>query len=143
MTPTEKYKLSLAGEFGVCSELSKKGYLASLTFGNCKSIDIIVSNENSSNIFLSIEVKATRSNKFVTNFFKKYITPSTSHPDYWVFVHINENDISRFFILTHEEVAELQMIRNKMTVWEHHIGVDSLEIKSLLIHENRWDKIKF
>jgi hypothetical protein len=37
---TEKYKLSMAGEYGVCAELSKRGFDASITFGNMKNISL-------------------------------------------------------------------------------------------------------
>ena len=86
----EKYKLSMAGEYGVCAELCKRGFDASITFGNMKATDIFVV---SGTVLRRIEVKTTRSTKFVTNFFqKKYFNPSQSHPDYWVLVHIDSNE---------------------------------------------------
>ena len=69
-TSKEKYRLSMAGEYGVCAELSKRGFDASITFGNAKATDVVIILENKS--FRRIEVKTTRSTRFVTGFFQKY-----------------------------------------------------------------------
>jgi hypothetical protein len=138
---TEKYKLSMAGEYGVCAELSKLGFDASITFGNMKATDIVVVIGTE---LRRIEVKTTRSTKFVTNFFqKKYFIPSQSHPDYWVLVHVDSNNNSRFFVLTHQEMGDVQMQRNGMSSWaQNQGGVDNVLLKHIVQFENQWDKIK-
>ena len=138
---TEKYKLSMAGEYGVCAELSKRGFDASITFGNMKATDIVVVIGTE---LRRIEVKTTRSTKFVTNFFqKKYFNPSQSHPDYWVLVHVDSNNYSRYFVLTHQEMGNIQMQRNGMASWKQNTkGVDNVLLKHVSQFENQWNKIK-
>lgn len=137
----EKYFLNIAGEFAVCSELAKRNILPNLTLGNKKAVDIIVFKEN--NVAITIEVKTTNKNRIVTSFLQKYKTPDFPHPDIWVMVVIDKNLQNRFFILTHSEVAYIQMKVNKVDVWkENKGGVDNIPIRFLLDYENKWDKIQ-
>ena len=140
MNTEEKHFLNLAGEYAVCSELAKRSIQANLTLGNKKAVDIIVLlNENKAK---TIEVKTTNKNRIVTGFFQKYKTPETPHPDIWIMVIIDKLLSTRFFILTHEEVAMTQMKVNKLDNWaENKGGVDNIPIKDLLEFENKWEKI--
>jgi len=137
---TEKYFLGLAGEYAVCSELAKRNIQANLTLGNNKSIDIILVDEN--NTATTIEVKTTNKNRFVTGFFQKYKTQETPHPDFWILVTIDKTFHTRFFILSHEELAKIQMARNKMTNWvENKGGVDNVLVEHVVGFENSWDSL--
>ena len=136
---TERFRLSMAGEYGVCAELSKRGYDVSITMGNAKAVDVYVF---TGNVVRRIEVKTTRSNKFVTGFFQKYFDPSQCHPDYWVLVHIDSQNISHFFILTHQEMGNVQMQRNGKNTWGPNPGgVDNVLLKHIVQFENMWSKI--
>ena len=139
-TASEKLKLSLAGEYGACAELSKRGFDVSLTLGNAKAVDIFVHLNNGA--YKRVEVKTTKGNTFVTGFFQKYYDVRAGHPDYWVLVHIDSEEASHYYILTHDEVANLQMKRNKMTVWEKIKGCDNLPRSWVAKYENMWGKIK-
>jgi len=136
----EKYRLSMSGEYGVCTELSKRGYNVSITLGNMKATDILVYINTT---LRRIEVKTTRSNRFVTGFFQKYFNPSQCHPDYWVLVHVDSNNYSRYFVLTHQEMGNIQMQRNGMASWKQNTkGVDNVLLKHVSQFENQWNKIK-
>lgn len=137
----QKYQLSMAGEYGVCAELCKRGYDISITMGNTKAVDIFVFLQDGT--MRRVEVKTTRSSRFVTRFFQKYFNKSlNNHPDIWVLVHIDTNNNSRFFILTHEEMGKVQMKRNGMTQW---VGVpkgcDNVLLSHVEQYENIWDTI--
>ena len=49
----------IAGEFYVAAELTKRGYVASLTSKNTKAIDLLASNEDGSKV-VSIQVKTSK-----------------------------------------------------------------------------------
>ncbi len=138
---TDKYMLSLAGEYAVCSELLKRQIFCALTFGNAKAADIVITAPNAKTRI--VEVKTSSSNRFVTGFFQKYPTPQTvPHPDFWVVVRIDSiSHATRFFVLTHSEMAKVQMLRNKMRKWSRVNGVDNVLLKHVIPFENRWDKI--
>jgi hypothetical protein len=137
----DKYMLGMCGEYAVCSELLKRGKMASVTMGNAKSVDIIVT-DPSSRQYKKIEVKTSQTTKFVTSFFRKYYDISMPHPDIWVLVHIDANTKAvRFFILEHEELGNIQMGRNKITSWQYSNGCDNVLLKEVLGYENRWNII--
>ena len=137
---TEKYKLSMAGEYGVCAELCKRGYDASITFGNMKATDIIILMPDKT--YRRIEVKTSRETRFVTGFFQKYFDKSRIHPDFWVLVQIDEENNSHYYILTHEEMGEVQMKRNEMDKWEKIDGCDNVLLRDLDPFKEQWDKFE-
>lgn len=137
----EKHFLNLSGEYGVCAELAKRQIHSSLTYGNHKAADIIAVNPETKKISI-IEVKTTRSNRVVTGFFQKYKTEGTQHPDFWVIVHIDKDDLSNYYILTHKEMAKVQMKRNGMKEWDYVKGVDNILLNHIEEYKNDWGKIK-
>lgn len=141
MATKNKYDIGMAGEFGVCSELYKRGYDASITLGNKKAVDIYVAIANGR--YISIEVKTSINTKIVTDFFKKYASPNQiPHPDYWVLVYIDKNNMSHYYVLSHQEMAAEQMRRNGMSQWAHvKNGVDNVLVRDLSNYENAWNKI--
>ena len=141
MAKIDKYHLSIAGEYAVCSELCRRGWDANITFGNAKATDVILHFSNGT--YKRIEVKTNQTGKFDTNFFQKYYDKTlNNHPDYWVLVDIDDNYQTRYFILTHEELGDIQMKRNGMDKWEEHFGCDNVLLRDVAAHEDRWDKIK-
>ena len=141
MAKISKYHLGMAGEYAVCSELCKREFDVSITLGNAKAVDIMVFFPDNS--CRRIEVKTSQTTKFVTKFFQKYYDKTlNNHPDYWVLVHIDEDGQSHFYVLTHEELGEIQMKRNGMTEWEKHDGCDNVLLRDIKHCEDRWDKIK-
>lgn len=142
MAKSQKNKqlLSMAGEFGAASELMKRGAIASVTFGNAKAVDIYMMDVKT-NSYKRIEVKTTSSTRFVTNFFQKYPSPTSSHPDFWILAHVDKKFITQYFILTHDEMAKIQMVRNKMSSWMAINGVDNVLLSQVCMHKDRWDKI--
>ena len=131
----------MAGEYGACAELSKRGHDVSLTMGNAKATDIILFKTNGT--FVRIEVKTSRSTRFVTNFFQKYFDKSkNNHPDYWILVHIDKQNNSHYYILTHEEMGDVQMQRNNMAEWyKVEKGCDNVLLNHVKQYENKWEKL--
>lgn len=139
-TQSQKHFIGLAGEYAVCTELAKREINASLTLGNHKAIDIIATNpENNKAHF--IQVKASNTNRIVTGFFQKYITKETLHPDFWIIVNFDKERMQHFYVLTHEEMANVQMKRNGMTEWREIKGVDNVSLNLLKEFENKFEKL--
>lgn len=143
-TQIKKQMIGMSGEFAVCAELLKRQKQCSVTYGQAKAIDIIVTNINGVPTCKTIEVKTTRNTRVVTNFFKKYPSPQSSpHPDYWVLVNIDENNQFQYYILTHDELAQEQMKRNNTNIWSpNKKGVDNLLFKNLAKYKDQWNKIQ-
>jgi hypothetical protein len=132
------------GKMRVTSELLKKGYEANIKFITAKSVKVIIIGDNEKSI--SVEVKTSRNQKkFVTNYYPKYTDSNSERPEIWVFYLPDKNansDGDRFFILTHEEVGEMQLKVNKGTKTEKGKGVDNIPLSFLenekSLCEARW-----
>lgn len=145
----EKYYLNLAGEYRVCAELLKRGIFATVTYGNMKGADIFAIGPNRRAAV--VEVKASNTSRFVTKFYQKYKSPGIEHPTFWVLYSVIQHDdgyVERFFILSHEQLADAQARRNhhedlpydeRARRVEH--GVDNVLIQDVQAHEDAWAKI--
>lgn len=143
----DKYYLNLAGEYRVASELLKRGLFATITYGHMKGIDIYVIGPQRKTTV--VEVKASNSGRFVTGFYQKFPTREVEHPDFWVLYWLRDGNNEEFFVLSHDEMAIAQRMRNKpdsTSTWESTAqefanGVDNILAKDLNEHASRWDKI--
>lgn len=94
----------VAGEYFVAAELSRKGYLASITLRNTKGVDILCSNANATKT-IAIQVKTNRRsnrewmlNQKAESFYAK------NH--FYVFVNLHDNEQQPdYFIVPSEVVA--------------------------------------
>ena len=146
----DKYYLNLAGEYRVCAELLKRGIFATVTFGNMKGADIIAVGPNRRAAV--VEVKASNSTRFVTGFYQKYKTPNGEHPTFWVLYSVRpdgETHTERFFVLSHDELAQKQARRNhrdeELSYAERVLrvasGVDNVLLDDVKEFEDQWHKI--
>jgi len=110
MADTINEKLSsvlsgVAGEYFVAGELSKRGYIASITLRNTKGVDILCSNSDASKS-VAIQVKTNRrSNRdWILN-----VKSEDYYADnlYYVFVNLNDNETAPdYFIVSSIDVAK-------------------------------------
>jgi len=68
MTKLDKAQIGLIGEYYVLAQFTARGFIATLTLGNTKGIDIIVTNQEADRLF-KVEVKTTTSKPSVTRLF--------------------------------------------------------------------------
>jgi len=95
----------VAGEYFVAAELTKRGYIASITLRNTKGVDILCSNSDASKS-VAIQVKTNRrsSRDWMLN-----IKSEDYYADnlYYVFVNLNDNKRSPdYFIVSSIDVAK-------------------------------------
>lgn len=143
----DKLHLNLAGEYRVCSELLKRGIFATVTYGNMKSCDVVAVGANRRAAI--VEVKTSQSKKFVTGFYQKFKTPDQPHPTFWVLYSVKPDE--KFFVLTHNELALVQAIRNfpgedPLPPYETRVarvakGVDNVVIENVCTWEGQWENI--
>jgi hypothetical protein len=93
----------VSGEYFVGAELSRRGYIASLTSKNTKGIDILASNEDASKT-VGIQVKTYQGSK------KSWILSKADQNYYsenicYVFVCLNGTDTPEYHIVPSIEVA--------------------------------------
>jgi len=148
--PFNKFNLNLAGEYRVAAELLLRGLYASVTFGNMKGADIFAIGSN--RLSAVVEVKASQTKTFVTGLYQKYRTQEIPCPDFWVLYSVSSSDegfTERFFVLTHQDMAEAQGDRNcpgeSLTYLQRadrvKLGVDNVRMADVDRFEGQWDKI--
>jgi len=161
------YYIEMAGEFYVLAQLYSRRYMAVLTYGSAKKVDILVSAKSGK--MFRLEVKTTESEKTLgsdkSQFDENYEWGMTEkHEDkedkdlYYCFVILRGFDkLPRFFIVSGQDVA--QYLKD---AHQHYLKVRKKETPSRNIsfrlalnpessisrkipfisadnHENRWD----
>jgi hypothetical protein len=144
---TQKYHLSLAGEFYVAAELQRRGVSAAVTYGNAKSADVVAFSTSGEKAVV-IEVKSTAQAKWVVG--GKIPAPS-SKP--WVFVHVPEDPKlpPSFFVLLQEELHQIlaplgdeyrRKYKEKHGIeYGDRAGVENLTKKQAEPFHDAWSKI--
>ncbi len=112
---TDSILTGVAGEYLVAGELSKRGYIASITLRNTRGIDILVSNRNATKS-VGIQVKSTKYSNtrswMLNEKAEKYFADNL----FYVFVNLKEgNQRPDFFIVPSKIVA--QYCKKNHTNW--------------------------
>ncbi len=155
----ERANLSCTAKCGVLSELLKRNLDAMFTAvptsvvngmqdsGEMRITERMQIGVKYDNIIKNIKVRAyTRANNFITNYYQVFSNPANEHPDYWVFVRIDERQNFHYYILTHDELGRVQRDRNDEYLRNHPeanipIGVDNVQLRHVAEYEDRWDTI--
>lgn len=138
----EKLNLNLIGKYGVMSELFKRNINASLPNGRFKNIEVKYEDNSKATII----VKTSRTDRFVTNYSRpNFHDDSKPHPDYWVITHVDNDNKSHYYILTHDEMGVIQKDRNRIYRENHPssdgVGCDNVLLSNIKNYENKWDSI--
>lgn len=135
----------VAGEYFVAAELSRRGYLASITLRNTKGVDILCSNADATKT-IAIQVKTNRrsNREWVLNH-KAESFFADNH--FYVFVNLHDNShLPDYFIIPSKVVAAI--VKERHATWLASPGknnrphIDSSIRKFADVSEdykNRWD----
>src|SRR6478672_3943790 len=98
MAKINSNNVSLAGEFAVLAQLALRGYVANMTLGHTKGIDILVANPDTGRM-RKIEVKTSQKPlKYGWVMSEKH--ERINDPDlFFCFVNITSDSTFRFFIV--------------------------------------------
>src|SRR2546425_12104895 len=94
----------VAGEYFVAAELSRRGYVASLTLRNTRGIDVLASNSNATRA-VGIQVKTNQSDR------REWILNRKAEMDvaenlFYVFVRLNRTSMPAFHIVSRDTVGK-------------------------------------
>lgn len=112
-TRPNKILTGIAGEYFVAAELSRRGYVASLTLRNTRGIDILASNTDATKS-VGIQVKANSAKK------PHWLLSQKAESDiaenlFYVFVNLNGTDAPEYYIVPRAEVAK--QVRDSHKAW--------------------------
>lgn len=94
----------VAGEYLCAGELSRRGYIASITLRNSRGVDVLVTNEDATKS-AAIQVKTNQGNS------KEWMLGIKSedyHADnlFYVFVNLNYGEAPSYYVVPSKKVAE-------------------------------------
>ena len=132
---TIRYQTQWAAQFYVAAELTRRGYLASLTLGNAPVADLLVVSPGQTQFMVDVKGQSTR------NFW--LIQRREPRPDlFFVLVYLPKNyEPPRFYILSCAELME------KREEYKRHIEaiggkyddkVGGINWSTVLEYEDRW-----
>lgn len=120
--PTEKLSTVLSGvsgEYFVAAELSKRGYIASITLRNTKGVDILCTNESATRN-VGIQVKTNRGsnrswllNQKAEDYFDDNL--------FYVFVNLNDNKTHPDYFIVPSKIAATHT-KESHAAWLQGIG---------------------
>lgn len=99
-----KHLSGIAGEYLVAAELSRRGYIASLTLRNTQGIDVLASSADGSRQ-VAIQVKCDQGKGPEWILGSKAERLSASHL-FYVFVRLHDGGTPEFFVVPSADVAE-------------------------------------
>ncbi|GAF96255.1 unnamed protein product [marine sediment metagenome] len=159
MANLDKTQIGLAGEYYVLAQLSARGFIATLTLGNTKGVDILVTNQEINKLF-KVEVKTTIGKPRIERLFSNrpmYIWPMSKKHEaildeklIYCFVHMTEVDkLPKFFLIPSKDVAayvkwqhEYWLKTRKNKVKETTMRNFRIEVDDPNSYENNWDIFK-
>lgn len=103
----------VAGEYFVAAELSRRGYIASLTLKNTRGVDILASNLDATRS-VGIQVKTNQSSGKEWMLNQKIETEVATNL-FFVFVRLNELGSPEYHVVAREEVS--RTVRESHSRW--------------------------
>ncbi len=155
----EKTLIGLTGEYYTLARLSANGFVAALTLGNAKSVDILVANQDLHKLY-KVEVKTTSRKPAKESLFGKtpfYIYAMSEkhetiaeHNLIYVFVVLEKpNDNPRFFVVPSKTVAKYVKWQHEHWIKTRKKAVQQTKMRNFRIpiddpfgYENNWDIFK-
>lgn len=126
----------IAAEYYVAGELSRLGYNVTFTFGNTKSIDLLIEKDE---ITIAIQVKGIQRSKSVCwNLDKTKVKPNV----FYVLVNLHVDTTStkpEFFVLSYNEALELFTSPPKLG--DKRAYLDYKKLKNLATYQDNWGKL--
>jgi hypothetical protein len=139
MNTLSSIQAGIAGEYFVAAELSRRGYVASLTLRNTRGIDVLASNQDATKS-VGIQVKTCKGGKPDWILGPKAEIDSAEHLCY-VFVCLPEQGPPSFYIVPRNVVATA--VRTEHTRWQETHEKSESSVRKFRdtsgAYKDRWD----
>jgi len=134
----------VSGEYFVAAELSRRGYVASLTLRNTRGIDVLVSNADATkSVAIQVKTKQGRGADWMLN---RNVETNVAENLFFVFVVLNDLGAPEYYVVPKDEVA--QFVRDNHAVWlktpgrrgQAHVDTPMRKFSDATgRYRNRWD----
>jgi len=135
---TKKYQTQWAAQFYAAAELTRRGYLVSLTLGNAPVADLLVISPDGRNFMVDVKGQATG------NFWIIKRRPPQDNLFYILVYLPRDGGYLKFFILSYSELMKereeyRKRIKSKGGKYRDSLG--GINWSTALKYEDRWDKL--
>lgn len=132
----QRTQTGIAAEYYVAGELSRLGYNVTFTFGNTKSIDLLIEKDDT---IIAIQVKGIQRTKSICwNLDKTKVKANIFYV--LVNLHVDEPTAKpEFFVLSSNEALELFTSPPKLG--DKRAYLDYKKLKNLEIYQDKWNKL--
>ena len=129
----DKLHTGLAAEFFVAGELARRGYNVTITFGNTKSIDLLIEKNGRQRMLQVKGIKQRKNNNF------RIRVDKLKKNAWYILVNINRVNYNlncEYSILSYTDV--LRSLRRPITKYDNAIRVSILDNKR---YKNKWSRL--
>jgi len=111
MSKSNNILTGITGEYLVAAELSKRGFTASLTLKNSKSVDILaIDDETHKLLGIQVKTKAINKDRWMLNEKSESLSAENL---YYVFVNLKEQGLHEYHIVPSKTVAKAVTERDR------------------------------
>lgn len=133
-----RYKTQWAAQFFAAAELTRRGYLVSLTFGNAPTSDLLV--ESPSGILFTVDVKGQSTKNF---WLIQRRDPKPNH--YFILIYL-PNDIDqapKYFLLSSDELMKRreEYKASVLPKGRYRDDLGGINWTTAFDYENRWSNL--
>jgi len=132
-----RYKTQWAAQFFTAAELTRRGYLVSLTFGNAPTSDLLVQSPTGTQFTVDVKGQSTK------NFW--LIQPRDLNPNhYFILVYLPNNlTTPRYFVLSSDELMKRreEYRESVLPKGRYRDDLGGINWSTAFDYENRWDNL--
>ena len=136
-TQSARYKTQWAAQFYAAAELTRRGYLVSLTFGNAPVSDLLVRSPNGKQFTVDVKGQSTK------NFW--LIQPRLANPEhFFILVFLpKQNKPPQYFIMSSDELMRLREEYKQAMLARGKCRDDlgGINWSTALGYDNKWDNL--
>ncbi|MFH1369777.1 MAG: hypothetical protein ABII09_00580 [Planctomycetota bacterium] len=134
---TTRYKTQWAAQFFAAAELTRRGYLVSLTFGNAPTSDLLVQSPIGTQFTVDIKGQLTKNFWLIQ---RRELTPN----HYFILVYLPNNlDTPRYFVLSSDELMKRREEYKESVLprGRYRDDLGGINWPTVFYYENRWDNL--
>lgn len=134
---TTRYKTQWSSQFFAAAELTRRGYLVSLTFGNAPTADLLVQSPSGSHFTVDVKGQSTR------NFW--LIQPRDPNPHhYFMLIYLSrDNGAPKYYIVSSDELMlkRQEYKKNSMVRRKYRDELGGINWSTAFEYENKWENL--
>jgi len=132
-----RYKTQWAAQFYAAAELTRRGYLVSLTFGNASVVDLLVQSPKGIQFTIDIKGQSTKSFWLIQN-------RQQNNDHYFILVFLSKNmEQPKYFIMSSNELMKRrkEYERRMAQRGRYRDDLGGINWSTAFDYENHWDNL--